>query len=572
MSFLLGFGQSILSGLSSIASGLFSAISSVSSDLNNAYANMSNFFQQLPSNVQSFFQSIGGALIAFGHTFGTYILSGMQWIGNAISSAMVPIERGLETLGSTILNALNTLWNDIKAFASNIYNTTVSAISGVIGVVQDIINGIKNTAVNVYNFLANVVNDAYNAFTYIFNSFFNLPQFFGQIAEFFNQLFSGSGGGSNLLNVVPGIIAGEASRIASAFPDVVAYNAFMKIMPEMIYGIANSPYFGNGIQGAFSKAMLMMASPILSAFVAMFTKSFMDNLFTPTRTTQTVSRPSSPQLQPFTVAPSAQLPQRSVPITDISDVEQIQTSGLTATQMELNIERPNVTGAFVEDVVGIGTPGGGTAQLVTGFINFQNAIQQFEDSFEVVPSFFMKLMPSLQSEFGQNMTVNVALTILENIYQATATVEVLASVNAVPVVLPYGISFCNSNNAPQPGVYSSVISSQADVDVSVPVVEEMCIPPFNLLSNVVSLVYGITNTLQTNITDLVSINTNITNTLPFPQTLSDSVTASISLQATLPSNQTITYYIPIDVDITYAIEVQQISYSGQLNYSVSVSQ
>jgi len=571
MSFLLGFGQSLLSGLSSIASGLLSAIGNVASDLNNAYANVSNFFQQLPSNVQSFFQSIGGALIAFGHTFGAYILSGMQWVGNAISSAMVPIERGLETLGSAILNALNTLWNDLKVFASNIYNTTVSAISSVIGVVQDVVNGIKDTAVNTYNFLVSVMNDVYNAFTYVFNTFFNLPQFFGQIAEFFNTLFSGSGGGSNLLNVVPNIIAGEASRIASAFPDVVAYNAFMEIMPKIVYGIANSPLFGNGLQGAFSKALLMMASPVISAFIGMFTKSFMENLFTPTRTTQTMSRPSLPQLQPFTATPSVQLSQRSVPTTDISDVEQIQTSGLTATQIELDIERPNVTGVFVEDVIGIGTPGGWTAQLVTGFINFQNMIQQFEDAFEVVPSFFMKLMPSLQNEFSQNMTIGVALTILENIYQATATVEVLASVDAVSVVLPYGISFCNPGIVPQPGEYYSVLSNQVTVDASVPIVEEICIPPYNLLSDSISVAYGIGNMLQTNIVDAITVNTSITDGLPFPQTLSDYVTASMSIQAVLPSNQTITYYIPVGVPITYSIEVQDISYSGQLNYSVSGS-
>jgi len=102
MSFLLGFGQSVLSGLSSISSGLTSAVSGIVNELNGAFANFSNFFQQLPSNIQSFFQTVAGALIAFGHTFGSYILGGLQWIGNAISSAMVPIERGLNALGSMI--------------------------------------------------------------------------------------------------------------------------------------------------------------------------------------------------------------------------------------------------------------------------------------------------------------------------------------------------------------------------------------------------------------------------------------------------------------------------------------
>jgi len=56
---------------------------------------------------------------------------------------------------------------------------------------------------------------------------------------------------------VPNIIASEASRIASALPDVVAYNTFMEMMPKIVSGIANSPYFGNGIQGAISKSLVM---------------------------------------------------------------------------------------------------------------------------------------------------------------------------------------------------------------------------------------------------------------------------------------------------------------------------
>ena len=375
MSFLLGFGQSFLSGLSSISSGIVSSLSSIASDINNSIGIMSNFFQQLPSNIQSFFQTVAGALIAFGHTFGTYILNGLQWIGNAISSAMVPVERGLGTLGSAILNALTTLWNDLKAFASDVYNWIMSAISNVVGVVQGIINDLKNTAVNVYNFLVNIVNDIYNAFTYVYNAIFNLPQFFGYVAEYFNSLFGGSGG-SNLLNVVPSIIASEASRIASALPDVVAYNTFMEMMPKMVYGIANSPYFGNGIQGMFSKAMLMMMSPILSGFIAMFTKSFMDNLFTPARTTQTVSRPTTPQLQSFTALPSSQLQQRSATTTSVSDVGQLSTSNLTPNQIELELEQPNVSGVFVEDVIGMGTPNGGTAELLNYFVIFGEVVEK----------------------------------------------------------------------------------------------------------------------------------------------------------------------------------------------------
>jgi len=297
----------------------------------------------------------------------------------------------------------------------------------------------------------------------------------------------------------------------------------------------------------------------------------MENLFTPARTTQTVSRPSTPQVQPFTASPSAQLPQRSATTTSVSDVGQLQVPSLTTEQIELEIERPNVTGVFVEDVIALGTPGGGTAQLAQGFVNFQNAVQQFEDAFEIIPNFFMKLLPSLQSEFTQNMTVNVALTILENIFQATNTVEVLPSVEATAIILPYGITFCNPNNAPQPTESSSVSSNQVNVNASVQIEEGMCIPPFNLLADGISTTYGITNEMEPTIADVLLGKPQITNSMTSPQMLSDSVSVSVSFQSSPPSTETITYYTPVDVANTYVIQVQQAYYSGQLNYSVSGS-
>jgi len=73
--------------------------------------------------------------------------------------------------------------------------------------------------------------------------------------------------------------------------------------------------------------------------------------------------------------------------------------------------------------------------------------------------------------------------------------------------------------------------------------------------------------LPPTLSDPISILTSLQATLPsvLPQPISDSVTVSLDFQATIPSNETITYYIPVDIAITYTIEVQQISYSGQLN-------
>ena len=403
MSSILNIGQDIQNALSSISSGLLSGLNNVANTIYNGFQALANFINQLPSSIQAFLETVASSITLYGYTIGAFLYNSFVALGNALNSVMTPIRDGIEWLGSSILNVFGTLWNDLKAFVSYIYNTTASAISSVVSVVQNIINDIKNTAVNTYNFLANIMNDIYNAFVFVFNAIFNLPQFFSQTAEFFNSLFSGGFGGSNLLNIVPGLVASEASRIALALPDVVAYNTFMEMMPKMIYGIANSPYFGNGIQGAFSKAMLMMASPVLSAFVAMFTKSFMDNLFTPARTTQTVSRPSTPQLQPFTVAPSAQLSQRSLSNASVSDVGQLQVPNLSPSQVQISVPCPSTSGTSTQtNAPGVQIPNPNLLQSLLQQLNSilqsqgANVTQGFTDSLSITPTLSMISLGSTQ--------------------------------------------------------------------------------------------------------------------------------------------------------------------------------
>jgi len=412
MSFLLSLGQSFFSGISSIATGVTSNVVSVANGINNAFTVLAQFVQQLPTDLLDFFQSIGGALISFGHAFGTYIWDGMQRIASSLSSLMAPVERGLETIGSVIMNALATLWNDLKSFASNIFNTVYSAISNVISFIQPVFNDIKNLMVGAYNFLTTVVSDIYTIFTTLVNFFLDMPTFFGNIASFLNSLFTDPGNQPNLLTMIPGIISSEVSRIASAMPEVVAYNSYMKLLPEIVKGISSFPVFGNSSTNIFGsilgKALLLIGSPFLTAIISSITQSIMESFFSSTKTTQTIPRPSQPQVQKPQNLPSTQLPQRSTSTSAVSDLPQLQLPNLTAEQIELQLERPNTTGVFIEDVIGMGTPGGGTAKLVLGYVNFQNALQEFQDVFQIVPNFFMKLIESSQFEFSQNMTVDIS--------------------------------------------------------------------------------------------------------------------------------------------------------------------
>ncbi|AOS58406.1 SIFV.gp56-like protein [Sulfolobus islandicus filamentous virus 2] len=591
MSFLLNLGQAFFSGLSSIATGVTSDVTSVANGINYAFNVLAKFLQKLPSEIATFFQSIPGALVAFAHAFGTYLWDGMQRIASGFTTIMAPIERGLETLGTTVINALTVVWNDIKAFASAIYNSIVSMINNIVTFVQPFINDLKNAISFAYNFLLNVINDVYSAFTIISNFFLDLPTFFQNASNYLNSLFTDPGNQPNLLTMVPNLVASEVSRIAGAFPDVIAYNTFMEVLPKMVSGIASSPIFGNTVKGMFAKALLMAGSPILSALLSELTKALMQSLFTSTQTTQTTQRPSQPQIQPPS-APSTQLQQRSTQQTSLSDLQNLQTQQLTPTQIEVQLERPNVTGVFTQDVIGMGTASGGTAKLVSGYINFQNSIKQFEDVFDITASFFMELIQSLQTEFSQDMAVNVSLTLLENIYQVSQAIEIIPSVDATTIVLPPGISLCNPSQAPSPSESTSTSTNSIDVTTTVDVTEQLCIPPYDLLADglttqfaviallhsnisdvmlaITQLIYGIT--FSNLISDILSASTQLVYSITSNISTSDTVSVSASLTPSPPPSESYTYYVPIDVAVTYTIQIaSSTTYSGTLSYTVSTS-
>ena len=592
MSFLLSIGQAFFSGISSIASGVTSDIGSVVGGITSGFSSIANFFQQLPSEIANFFQQIGGALIAFGHTIGTYIWDGMQRIANGLSSMMAPVERAFEAFQSAFIQAWITIWNDLKAFASGVVNFIISTITGFISFVQPVINDIKDMFVDAYNFLVTVVSDIYAIFTTIANFFLDMPTFFQNASQYLNSLFTDPGNQPNLLTMIPNIIVSEVSRIAGAMPDVIGFNTFMELLPKIVYGIANYPLFGSGLTGLLGKALLLMGSPFLTAMISMMTETLMQSFFSSTQTTQTVPRPSQPQIQPPPNLPSVQLPQRSTSTSTVSDLQQGQLPSLTPTQIEAQLERPYTTGVFVEDVIGMGTPGGGSAKLVSGYVVFQNAVQEFQDVFEIVPSFIMKLIESSQYEFSQDMTVDIALTILENIYQIQQTIDIVPAVDATAIILPPNISICNPNNVPQPSENISVSSGDINASATVQVQESLCIPPYDLFADGILTLFGIVPEIEENLADVANvvgqivaqiqapdflsdnINTivQIVAQIQYPSPMTDNVAVQVQFTGIAPQPETFNYYVPVDVAVQYSIElVGSASYSGSLSYTVGFS-
>jgi len=572
MSFLLSAGQALLSGIESIGSALGTAFSSVANDVTSGLSSVANFIQQLPSDLANFFQSLAGAIISFAQTFGGYIWNGLQAIAHGLASVMAPVERAFEVFQSALIQAWMTIWNDLKAFASNVINFFVSIFNGIMTAVQTVFNDIKNIMNNAYNFLVTVVSDMYAIFTTVANFFLDMPTFFQNVADFLNSLFTDPGNQPNLLTMIPQIIAGEASRVAGAFPLVIGFNTFMELLPKIVYGIANYPIFGKGFGGLLGKALLLMGSPFITAIISTMTETLIQSFFSSTQTTQTIPRPSQPQIQLPQNLPSVQLPQRSISTSTVSDLQTPQMSALTPTQIEMELERPNVTGLFVEDVIAMGTAGGGTAKLVSGHVNFQETLQEFEDAFEVVPNFFMKLIQSSQFEFSQSMAVDITLELIENIYQIQQTIEVAPSIDATSILLPPDISFCNPNYAPE--VKETVNTSSDDIDIyaSASVQERLCLPPYNMLANTVQEFFSVLSGISQNLEDIVSETIQFQFGIPFSTSLTDTVSLAISFSGEAPPSESYTYYTPVDVPVTYILQqVGTGSYTGSLSYNVSVS-
>ena len=572
MSFLLSAGQALLSGIESIGSALGSNVSSVANDITGGLSSVVNFIQQLPSDIQNFFQTVAGAILGFAQTFGSYIWNGLQTIGHGLATIMAPVERALETVGSTIMKAFTTLWNDLKGFISNIINFVVSTIKSFVSGVQTVINDIKKMFVDAYNFIVTIISDVYQMFITIANFFLDMPTFFQNASNFLNSLFTDPGNQPNLLTMIPNIIAGEVSRVAGAMPSVISFNTYMELLPKIIYGIANYPVYTGGFKSLLGKALLLMGSPFLTALISAMTESILQSFFTSTQTTQKIPRPSQPQIQPLPNLPSFQLPQRSTSTASVSDLQTQEMPSLTPTQIESQLERPNVTGVFVEDVIGMGTPGGGTAKLVSGYVNFQNALQEFQDVFEIVPNFLMKLVESTQYEFSQDMTVDIALTLLENIYQVQQTIEVVSSVDATAIILPPNISLCNPNNVPQPNESSSVSSNNINVNATVQVQESLCIPPYDLLADTFQEFFGLVSGLLENLEDIIAVIVQFQPGISYQTSLSDVITEAIGYSPVVPQTESYTFYVPVDTPVTYTIEqVGSGSYTGSLSYSVSAS-
>jgi len=589
MSFLLSVGQAFFSGIESIGSALSSVFSSVANDVTGGLSSVANFLQQLPSDIANFFQSIAGAIISFAQTFGAYIWNGLQSIAHGLATVMAPVERAFEAFQSALIQAWITIWNDLKAFASGVINFIVSTVLGFVSAVQPVINDIKEMFVDAYNFLVTVVSDIHAIFTTIANFFLDMPTFFQNASQYLNSLFTDPGNQPNLLTMIPNMIASEVSRIAGAMPDVIGFNTYMELLPKIVYGIAKYPLYSNSLTGLLGKALLLLGSPFLTALISSMTKSLIQSFFSSTQTTQTIPRPSQPQVQPPQNLPSVQLPQRSKGTASVSDLQAPQPSTLTPQQVEVQLERPNVTGVFVQDIIGMGTPGGGTATLTSGYVVFQNAVQEFQDVFEVVPNFFMQLVESTQYEYSQSMTVDIALTLLENIYQVQQTVEIVPSVDATAIILPPDITFCNPNNVPQPSESASASSSSIDASATIQVQKSLCIPPYDLFADGILTLFGIVPEITQNIADVANavgqivaqiqasdflsdnINTigQIVAQIQYPSPMTDNIAVQGQFTGIAPQPETFNYYVPVDIAVQYSIElVGSTTYSGSLSYTV----
>ena len=453
-------GQAIVSGAEWVGSALETGFSDLVNDFGNFFGGVGQALQSLPSDISNFFQSLAGAIVTFAKLLGTYIWDGLQAIGSGLSKMMAPIAKALTYLEIAWMDLQLALQYDLKSFASDIVNFFTSTIGNTISGVISFFNDVKTIFVNAYNFILNISSDVYYVVNTIVNFFFNMPVFFDNISNYLNKLFTDPGNQPNLLTMIPNIITSEATRVAGAFPAVIRFNTFMELFPKIVNSIANYPVYTGGLRSIFGKALLLVASPVITALMSLATEMVMQYIFNSAQTTQTVPRPSQPQIQPLSNAPSVQLPPRTVSTGSVSDLQPPQFSTFTPKKIEAQLEKPTTTGVFIEDVIGMGTPDGGTIELVSGYVIFQSVSQESQDTFEVIPIFAMQSMTPPYYILSQGMGTNMSVTLTQSSPQPqNGTQKYILSQGM-------GVSISPALSQTDPGTQKYILSQGMGVSIS----------------------------------------------------------------------------------------------------------
>ncbi len=583
---------------SSVESVFGNAFSWITGGLGDSVQNFVQTIQNLPSEIANFFTSLGGAIMNGLMAFGHYIWNGLQTVAQGLASMFTPVERAITGFASTLFNALSSfgssLWSAISGGINWIIQHVQNAISYLYSLATNAWNFIASGVNAVYNFIMNSVNTVESALKTIVNFFFDMPNFFGNILSYFENLLTAN----NPVTQIPNLIASEVSRIAYSFTDVIGFNIFMETLPKLVNGLANFGIYGGSWKSILGKALLLIGSPLISGIMGILGKAILSSFFANTTTQSVQPRPKpatsyapsnlpSVSMQPSTIQGTQTLPQTTAPTNP-------QPPSLS--QFQAQLTSPTTTSAYIEDVITIGT---GNVNVHSGFVNFLNSVKEFYDSIVVTASMIMRQLKSAVSNLTTTYGSELYVVALENILQIPKTITVSAVDQATAFNLPFGMGICNTNCANYQGTgtseicgqssasfnYTTCVNSQttnstvstnppqAELETTVPVGYGACIPPNNLVVDNISIHYTALNSITPDIQDTINQQYSASLGIPTQPNLSDQINQQYNAVVGLPTKPNIQDQMGIQYNAMTGLPIQpNLQDSISVNYSTNFVQ
>jgi hypothetical protein len=444
MSFLFNIFQPGLS----VISGALHAVTNPIGDITNTFNGIQQTFgcfiktlQSIPSDIQNFFSSIAGGIVTAFERFGAWVYGAFATLGDKVSQMLSPLAHALHRGIDIIVDFINGIVTNIVTF-----------VTGVVGFISSELTGLHTwlscIVKKVETFLSNVFNDFVQGATFVSNIIGDIECMFNDVISFISTNYG------NLVNDTLGILnyhndslpfnllTQEASKIATAFDNVLDFNVFMETLKS-------------GIRDAFNawnlplsrRILLMLASPILGAVGGMISKIIF-NSFYPNAKPSTVFH--APQYN--TTPPSVTL--HTLQQTPSTPTAQYTPSTPSAPSIPPSQPSISNVGSHTPKVISVGvfdlmTIGQSSVFTTYGIQKLVSQVQYLSDELGLDDQVVWSIMPTVIVQDTDSVSPTALAEVLSYAVPVQNVVEINASASVGRLVLPPGESICKPLTTPQ---------------------------------------------------------------------------------------------------------------------------
>jgi len=444
MSFLLNIFQPGLS----VISGALHAVTNPISDITNTFNGIQQTFgcfiktlQSIPSDIQSFLSSIAGGIVTAFERFGAWVYGAFATLGDKVSQMLSPLAHALHRGIDIIVDFINGIVTQITTF-----------VTGVVGFISSELTGLHTWLSSIVNKVETFIGDAFNDFvtgaTFVANVIGDIEYMFNDVISFigtnYGNLVTDTLGILNYHNdSLPfNLLTQEASKIATAFDNVLDFNVFMETLKS-------------GIRDAFNawnlplsrRILLMLASPILGAVGGMISKVIFNSFYPNAKPTTVFHAP-----QYNTTPPSVTLHTlQQTPPTPTA-----QYSPSTPSAPSIPPSQPSISnvGSHTPKVISVGvfdlmTIGQSSVFTTYGIQKLVSQVQYLADELGLDDQVVWSIMPTVIVQDTDSVSPTALAEVLSYAVPVQNVVEINASASVGQLALPPGETICKPLTTPR---------------------------------------------------------------------------------------------------------------------------